>query len=61
MAYRETQSEPQRVMCWKIILEEFGTNIHHIYVVFNIVADTISIFPYTTINLDEHSASRALC
>ena len=34
-------------MRWRLILKEFGPNIHHIAGVDNIVADTIRIFPST--------------
>ena len=30
MVYSDTMSESQRVMFWKVILKEFGTNIQHI-------------------------------
>ena len=29
-------------MYWRLILEEFGPNVHHIAVVYNIVTDTLS-------------------
>ena len=32
----------------RLILEEFGTNIQHIYGVENIVSDTLIIFPSTS-------------
>ena len=38
-------SESQRVMIWKIILEEFGPNIQNIAGVENIVSDTLSRWP----------------
>ena len=38
-------SESQRVILWRLILEEFGPNIHHIAGVDNIVSDMISILP----------------
>ena len=47
LVYAATLSESQRVMRWRIILEEFGPNIQHIAGVDNIVADTLSIFPST--------------
>ena len=46
MFYATTLSESQRVMRWKLIIEEFGTNIQHIYGVDNIVADTLIRLPY---------------
>ena len=42
MVYAATLSEYQKAMCWRLILEEFGPNIHHISGVDNIVADTLS-------------------
>ena len=47
-------------MYWQLILEEFGTNIQNIAVVDNIVADTINIFTFTTVDWDEPSTTRAL-
>ena len=47
-------------MCWKLILEEFGTNIHHISGVDNIVADTLSRLMSTTFNQDKPRTSRSL-
>ena len=34
-------------MQWRLIIEYFGTNIHHIDGVDNIVDDTLSILTYT--------------
>ena len=45
LVYDATLSEYQRVIRWRLILEEFGTNIHHISGFGNILADTISRFP----------------
>ena len=45
LVYAATLSESQRLVLWILILEEFGPNIQHIYVVENIVADTLSILP----------------
>ena len=39
--YAATLSESQRVMRWRLILKDFGLNIHNIARVDNIVADTI--------------------
>ena len=40
--YVATLIESQRVMRWKLIIEEFGPNIQHISGVDNILADTLS-------------------
>ena len=50
LVYATTLSESQRVMLWILILKDFGPNIHHIFVVDNIVADTLSIFSSTHSN-----------
>ena len=47
LVYAATLSESQRLMRWKLILEGFGRNIHHISGVDNIVADKLSILPST--------------
>ena len=47
MVYAATLSESQRVMLWKLIIEEFGPNIQHISGVDNIIADTLSILTST--------------
>ena len=39
---KATLSESQRVMRWRLILEEFGPNILHIAGVENIIADSLS-------------------
>ena len=44
IVYAATLSEYQRVMRWRLILEEFGPNIQHIAGNANIVADTLSRF-----------------
>ena len=36
-------------MIWRLIIKEFGPNIQHIYVFDNIVADTLSILPSTSV------------
>ena len=45
LVYAVTLGESQRVMCWRLVIKYFGSNIHHISVVDNIVADTLSRFP----------------
>ena len=47
--YAATLSKSQRVMCWRFIIEEFGTNIQHMSGVENIVADMLSRFSCTSI------------
>ena len=42
LVYATDLSKYQQVMRWRLILEYFGPNIHHISVVENIVADMIS-------------------
>ena len=45
MVYAATLSESQRVMRWRLILEDSGPNIQNIAGVENIVAYTIIILP----------------
>ena len=45
LVYAKNLSEYQRLMHWGLIIEYFGTNIHHIYGVDNIVDYTLSILP----------------
>ena len=61
MVYDAILSESQRVMRWWIILEDFGPNIKHIYGVDNIVADTLSRFPYTPIYKYEPGRRKYQC
>jgi hypothetical protein len=56
LVYAATVSESQRVMRWRLILEEFGPNIQHIAGVDNIVADMLSRLP--SANLQSHSEGR---
>ena len=42
LVHAATMSQSQRVMQWRLILEEFGPDIQHIKGEDNIVADTIS-------------------
>ena len=46
-------------MRWRLILEEFGTNIQNIAGVDNIVADTLSRLPYTPSKKYEPCTSKA--
>ena len=46
LIYAATLRESQRLMCWRLIIKEFGPNIQHIVVVDIIVADTLRIFSY---------------
>ena len=47
MVYAANLSEPLRVMHWRLILKEFGSNIQHIAGVDKIVSDILSRFPST--------------
>ena len=47
LVHAATQSQSQRVMRWRLILEEFGPDIQHIKGVDNTVADAISRLPTT--------------
>ena len=58
MVYATTLGEYQRMMRWRLILEEFGPNIQHISGVENIVADTLSILPYASVNSYKHSTKK---
>ena len=51
LVYEATLSQSQRVMRWRLILEEFGPNIQHIAGLDNVVADTLSRLP--SANTDE--------
>jgi hypothetical protein len=55
LVYAATLSESQRVMQWRLILEEFGPNIQHIPGVDNIVADTLSHLPSANTNREDDS------
>ena len=50
MVYAATMRKSLNVVLWQIIIEEFGPNILHKAGVDNIVYDTLSRFPYTSIN-----------
>ena len=50
MVYATTLSESQRVMRWRLILEDSGPNIQNIAGVENIVVDMLSRLPSTPSN-----------
>ena len=50
-------SESQRVMRWRLLLEEFGPHIHHIAGVDNIVADTLIRLKSINAEEDENDVS----
>ena len=50
LVYAATLSESQRVMLWKLIFEEFESNVNNIAGVENIVADVLSRLPSTPVN-----------
>ncbi len=55
LVHAATISQSQRVMRWRLILEEFGPDIRHISGEDNIVADAISRLPTATTNQKEPS------
>lgn len=57
LVYEATLSESQRVMRWRLLLEEFGPNIIHIAGVDNIVADTLSRLKSHTVEWDENEST----
>ena len=61
LVYAATLGEPQSLMRWRLILEEFGPNIQHIAGVDNKVADTLSRLPSTTSDNYEPCTSKAQC
>ena len=54
LVHAATISQSQRVMRWRMILEEFGPDIRHISGEKNIVADAISRLPTTAIDQNRH-------
>ena len=61
MVYAATLSESQMVVRWRLIIEEFGPNIKYIYGVDNIVADTLSRFPSTSVDKYEPRKINGQC
>ena len=59
--YAATQREYQRVMCWRLIIEEFGPNIHFISGVDKIVACTLGRLPYTSSKKYKPSTRKDKC
>ena len=59
--YAITLSEYQRVMRWRLILEEFGTNIQDISGVDNIVSDMIGRLSSMPSKKYESCTSKAQC
>ena len=53
MVHAATMSQSQRVMRWRLILEEFGPDIKHIKGEDNIVADAISRLPMSEVKIVE--------
>ena len=61
MVYAATLSKSQKVMRWRLILEEFGPNIQHIAGVDNIVSDTLIRLLNTSINKYGTCTGKAQC
>ena len=61
LVYAATLIESQRVMLWRLIIEEFGPNIHNIYGFNNIVSETISILLSTPRDKYEPCTRKAQC
>jgi hypothetical protein len=59
LVYVATVSESQRVMRWRLILEEFGPNIQYIAGIDNVVADMLSRVPSANCDQDELAPSTA--
>ena len=60
LVHAATVSESQRVMRWRLLLEEFGPDIRHIAGVENIVADAISRLPMTHNNEQKEASTSEL-
>ena len=61
LVYAATLSEYKKLMQWRLIIEEVGTNIKHIAGVDNKVSDTINRLPYTPSNKYESFTSKDQC
>ena len=61
LVYAATLSESQRLMRWRLILEEFGPNIQHIAGVDNILADNFSILMSTPSDKYKSCTRKAQC
>ena len=61
MLYVATVIKYKCVVHWKLFIEGFGPNIHHIGGVKNIVAGTLSRFPSTSINKYEPCTRKSQC
>ena len=61
IVYTATLSESQRVMRWRLIIEEFGINIKNIAGVDNIVAETLSRFLSTPSKKYDPCTGKAQC
>ena len=48
-------------MFWRLIIEDFGPNIQHIYGFDNKLSDTLSGFPYTPVDKYKPSTSKSWC
>ena len=58
LIYKVTLSASQRVMHWRLLLEEFGPHIHQIAGVDNIVADTLSRVKSSNVGEDKSESSQ---
>ena len=61
LVYAATLSEYQRVMCWRLMIEEFGPAVQHINWSENIVSDTLIRFPYASIDKYDTSTMKDQC
>ena len=61
LVYAAKLSEYQKVMLWRLILEEFWSNIQNIAGIENIVADTLSILPSTPCNKYKPCTGKTQC